>query len=219
MIRPSVSVDDLYQQYLDALREGDRRLAFAVIDAARAAGVPLSTVYLNVLQPAMREIGCLWQENKFTVAQEHLATAITQSTMARLYIEAGIAEPTGPVLVAACAGTERHEIGLRMLCDLLDVEGWQTTFLGASVPPDSLVAMVRERDPDVLALSATIDPHIPQLRDTIALVRRVVGEKRPLIIVGGRPFLERADLAASIGADMCARDAAEAAAQLIERVQ
>ena len=219
MIRKPLMLEDAYTRYLGALREGTRREAFAVMEEARNAGHSLGTLYLEILQPALREIGCLWQANQFTVAQEHLATAIAQTSMAMLYMEAGVGEPTGPKLVAACAGTERHEIGLRMLCDILDLQGWDTTFLGPSVPPESLVAMVRERDPDVLALSATIDPHLPQLRDTIALVRSRIGAQRPLIIVGGRPFLERQDLAESIGADLCARDAVEAAAQLRERLR
>ena len=71
--------------YLEALRAGDRRRAFGVVDGARAAGLDLGAIYMEVFQPALREIGRLWQENAITVADEHLATAITQAAMARLY--------------------------------------------------------------------------------------------------------------------------------------
>jgi hypothetical protein len=36
--------------------------------------------------------------------------------------------------VAACVSGELHEIGVRMLCDLLEMEGWNTIYLGANVP-------------------------------------------------------------------------------------
>jgi MerR family transcriptional regulator, light-induced transcriptional regulator len=210
---------DVYQAYLAALRAGDRRRAFRVVDDARAGGLDVGVVYLEVFQPALREIGRLWQVNEVTVAEEHLATAITQAAMARLYESAfSWSADAGPTLVAACVDTERHEVGLRMLCDLLDLRGWETHYLGASVPMESLVAMVLARRPDVVALSATIAPHLPRVRAIIAALREATGAAAPLILLGGRPFLDDPALAWQLGADLTARDAGEAVEQLCARV-
>jgi methanogenic corrinoid protein MtbC1 len=204
--------------YLAAIRAGDRRRAFAVVEDARAAGLDMAALYLEVLQPAMRDIGRLWEENEITVAEEHLATAITQMIMSRVYIEAAAAAGRGArTLVAACADTERHDLGLRMVCDLLERDGWDAVFLGAAVPRESLVRLVAERRPDALALSASIVPHLPQLRLTIEGVREAMGDAAPLIVVGGRPFLEEPGLARRLGADETAPDALAAAALLRER--
>jgi methanogenic corrinoid protein MtbC1 len=203
--------------YLAAIRAGDRRRAFALVDQACAARLSLRTLYLDVFQPALREIGRLWQENEITVAEEHLATAITEIAMARLYSALLVTSPRpGCTLVAACADGERHEVGLRMVCDLAEEQGWDAVFLGASVPLDSLVAMVRERRPRVVALSASIAPHLPEVRATIHAVRRA-GEPAPFILVGGRPFVDDPDLAPRLGADATARDAAHAVELLQER--
>ena len=204
--------------YLDAVRLGDRRHALAVVEDARAAGLGLSALYLEVFQPALREIGRLWQENEITVAEEHLATAITQVAMSRLYTDFCMASNrNGRTLLAACAEKERHEVGLRMICDLLELEGWDTTYLGATVPPDALVGMVVRDRPDVLALSASLAPHLPQVRSVITAVRLATGERVPYILVGGRPFLDDATLAHQLGADAMARDTTEAVARLRER--
>lgn len=204
--------------YLAALRAGDRRGALAVVDAARAAGLDLATLYLEVFQPSLREIGLLWQDNQISVAEEHLATAVTQIAMARLYDGVcGTAVPNGRTLLAACAATERHEVGLRMVCDLLELEGWDARYLGAAVPEDSLVDMVLSRQPDAVALSASIAPHLPQLRALIRAVRAACGTAAPFIVVGGRPFLDDETLAERLGADAMARDASEAARCLRER--
>lgn len=204
--------------YLAALRAGDRRAALAVVDAARAAGLDLATLYLEVFQPSLREIGRLWQDNQISVAEEHLATAVTQIAMARLYDGfCGTTLPNGRTLLAACAATERHEVGLRMVCDLLELEGWDARYLGAAVPEDSLVGMVLSRQPDAVALSASIAPHLPQLRALIRAVRVACGKAAPFIIVGGRPFLEDETLAQRLGADAMAHDASEAARCLRER--
>ncbi len=190
--------EQTYRSYLQAVRDGDRRHAFEAVDRARAAGLDLRTLYLEVFQVTLREIGLLWQENQLTVAEEHLATAITQSAMVRLYTEAATLSGGGPSLLAACAESERHEIGLRMICDLLDLEGWDTTYLGASVPVDSLARMVRTRQPDVVALSASITPHLPQLQTMITTVRAAAADAQPLILVGGAP-LSRAAAARGAG--------------------
>ncbi|HEV2130043.1 MAG TPA: cobalamin-dependent protein [Longimicrobiaceae bacterium] len=212
-----ITNQEAYQGYLAAVRAGERRRAFEEVEHARAAGLDLRTLYLEVFQPTLREIGQLWQENRLTVAEEHLATAITQSAMLRLYSDHGLPESNGPTLIAACAETERHEIGLRMLCDFLDLEGWETVFLGSSVPTAGLAQMVQNRQPEVVALSASITPHLPQLRTAIAAVRDAAGPQPPLVLVGGRPFLEDARLVQAVGADLSARDAAEAAALLRDR--
>ena len=206
------------REYLAALRDGDRRRAFATIAAAQQGGLSLRAIYLEVLQPALREIGRLWQENSLTVAEEHLATAITLSVMLRI-TDDGAWSPSRPRrLIAACAENERHEIGLRMLCDLLDQEGWETHYLGPTVPTESLVEMVRERKPHAVALSASIAPHLPQVRETIRALRDATAPEPPLILLGGRPFLEQPGLAERLGADLSATDAGDAVAALLKRL-
>ncbi|HEX8906984.1 MAG TPA: B12-binding domain-containing protein, partial [Longimicrobiaceae bacterium] len=119
--REDLTREELPAAYRDAVVAGNRRRAFAVVDAALAAGMDIRALYLELFQPALREVGRLWQQNRITVADEHLATAITQAAMARLYDRLfAAADDEGPLLVAACADGERHEVGLRMVCDLLE---------------------------------------------------------------------------------------------------
>ena len=212
------AVEPLYREYLDAVLAGDRRRAVAAVDRARAEGVAHRDIYLGVFQPALREVGRLWEENRIGVADEHLATAITQAAMARLYDDLfAAAGGEGRLLVAACADVERHELGLRMICDLLELEGWDTVFLGATTPVESLVEMVATRRPAVVALSASIAPHLARVREAIRAIRERMGADAPLIAVGGRPFLDDPGLAARVGADLTARDAVEAVELLEER--
>lgn len=201
--------------YLAAILAGDRRRAVAVVDDAVAGGMGIRALYMDVFQPALREVGRLWERNAIGVADEHLATAITQGAMARLYDALFTAARPGELrLVAACVDTERHEVGLRMLCDLLEEEGWDTVFLGATVPLEDLVEMVRRRKPHAVALSASIAPNLPRLGATIRALRDALGDGTPLLAVGGRPFLADPGLAARMGADVTAPDAVSAAHEL-----
>ena len=204
--------------FLDALKRGDRRDADRIVDRVLDRGDGLHGLYLKVIQPAMQELGRLWQENELTVAEEHLASAITQASMGRAFERVyRWHESRNPTMIAACVDDERHQMGLRMLCDLLELEGWDTAYLGASVPIESLVSMVRKRNPTVVALSATIAPHLPRLRAAIEAIRAEPIENQPLIVAGGRAINGDAQLAARLGADMTASDAALAVEQLRER--
>jgi len=206
------------QEFLDALLRGDRRVANRLVDSALDSNPDLRPLYLDILQPAMREIGRLWQENVISVADEHVATAITQAAMGRAFERAYVwHDRRTPTLIAACAEDERHQMGLRMLCDLLELEGWGTTYLGASVPVESLVDIVMKRRPDVVAVSATIAPNLPRVRSAIVAIRGSGVSPMPLIIVGGRAVGDNEDLAKRLGADLTASDADEAVRVLREQ--
>ena len=207
-------------RYLDALRRGDRHAAYRALDEALDDGRELGQVYLEVVQPAMREIGRLWQEDELTVAEEHLATAITESAMSRMFERVFVwRDVRTPKLLAACAEEERHQMGLRMLCDLLELAGWETTYLGASVPIESLVDLVQKHKPDAVAISATIAPHVPRVREAIDAIRSAPLERQPVIAVGGRVFLGDPSLAERVGADLTAADAEQAVLVLDARLR
>ena len=203
--------------YVDAVAAGYRRRAFAAVEGALSEGMGLRTLYLDVFQPALREVGRRWETGAMSVAQEHLATAITQTAMSRLAGELFRRAPSGgPSVLAACVESERHDVGLRMLCDLLELEGWTTRFLGSTVPASDIVRMARETRPDVIALSASLPPSLMAVRALTTELRRL-GPPAPLILVGGRPFLGHPELAAKIGADLTAEDAGQAVDDLKRR--
>ncbi len=199
-----------YDNYLEALRQGDRRRALAVVKQGVAAGCDLRDIYLDVFQPAMYEVGRLWEINQLTVAQEHLATAITQSVMAHFYGDLFLRPPNGRTLIATCTGAEQHQLGIRMVADFFEMEGWNVYYLGGNVPTAGVVGMVEERNADLVAISITLPNHISPLRDMIAALRRSPASRRFKIMVGGQPLYTGGETAASLGADLLARDAREA---------
>lgn len=203
--------------YLEALLGGDRRRATSIVMDAVEGGMAVADVYRHVFQPTLREVGRLWQTGAVTVAHEHFATAATQAAMSLLYPRIFAAERCGRALVATCVSGEMHEVGIRMVTDCFEMAGWDTYYLGANTPARSIVRAVEERGAQVLAVSATITPHVGAVADLIAAVRtgtRAGPAGRPplRILVGGHPFAIDPDLWRSVGADACALDAGDAVA-------
>ena len=177
----------------------------------------IKKIYIEVFQRTQREIGRLWQTNQISVAQEHFCTAATQMVMSQLYPYIFSGEHKNRRLVAACVGGELHEIGARMVADFFEMEGWDTYFLGANTPPESIVATVQDRKADILALSATMTFHVNKVADIIALLRSKEGSTRTHVLVGGYPFNLSRFLWQKVGADGYAPDA-ETAIQEAERL-
>jgi methanogenic corrinoid protein MtbC1 len=206
---PGQPLAELAHQYLSALLRYDRHSASALILAAVENKVSIMEIYCQVFEPCQYEIGRLWQSNIVSVAQEHYCTASTQLIMSQLYPYIFRADRTfRGTIVAACVSGELHEIGARMLCDLLEMEGWNTIYLGANVPAGGIVDVLRDNHSDILALSASMTFHIRAVREVIAAVRSARPATR--ILVGGYAFKIAPNLWRNVGADYWTKDASDA---------
>jgi methanogenic corrinoid protein MtbC1 len=197
--------------YLDHVLRGERDAAVDVVLDEVARGTDAQDILLDVLQPVQIEIGTMWEQGRASVAHEHLCTAVTQLCMSMLWprINAGATDGDRTV-VATSVGGEGHEIGIRIVADLLKRDGWRTFYLGANVPAADVVSLLREQRADLLAVSATMAGHVPAVRRLIDAVRDEPGCADVKVVVGGRPFLVAPWLAKTVGADGFSPDAAEA---------
>ena len=197
-ISSAAPLGPLARQYLDALLAGNRQQASTMIMEAVAAGAPIRDIYLHVFQPIQYEIGRLWQTNQISVAHEHFATAVTQLVMAQLYPHIFDTPKHGRRLVATCVSDELHELGMRMVADFFEMDGWDTFYLGANTPATSIIRFLKETPADVLAISATLTLHVSQVARLISQIRP---ESEIRIMVGGYPFNISSDLWREVGAD------------------
>lgn len=200
----------LAASYLEALVQGERHRASRMILDAVERGVSIKDIYIDVFQQSQHEIGRLWQTNRLTVAQEHYCTAATQVIMSQLYPYIFSTEKRGRTMVATCVSGDLHEIGLRMVADFFEMEGWDTFYIGANAPEGAIVQMLADRSADLLAISATMTYHLGKVSDLIAAVHSSPSCRGVKIMVGGYPFNVAPDLWQQIGADGCAGDARQA---------
>lgn len=196
--------------YLHALLAGQRSRARDLILNAVAVNVPVAELYLHVFQPALREIGRLWQANRISTAQEHYASAATQWIMSQLDSYLPRSRHRGRNFLCTCVGGETHAIGIRMVCDFFDMDGWQTFYLGADTPADAIVTEAVQRRADVVGISAAMLIHLDAVASLIRALRREPALPNLRIMVGGRPFLLAPNLHQRLGADATGIDAQQA---------
>ena len=177
------------------------------------SGTSVKAIYMHVFQPVQYEVGRLWQQDKLSIAQEHFCSAATQLIMSQLYSYISGSRKNGYKLVATCISGDQHEIGLRMVTDFCEMEGWITYYLGANTPKKSIIKMLHEKKPDLLLLSATMTYHVHSITELIAAIRADSAISETKVMVGGYPFNADQGLWQETGADACAVDALNAANQ------
>lgn len=171
--------------YLQAALCGERAeaLRIALVEGL-ASGLSAPDLQLRMIVPAQREIGRLWQENRITVATEHLATSISQLVMSHLYTHLPRPDANGRRAVVACVEGELHDLGARMGADFLEMAGFDVCFLGANVSPAALVVALERELPDLLGLSAMMHFHARALRAAVHAARSVA-PLLPIVVGGG----------------------------------
>jgi len=200
------------ERYFAALVAGD---SAAALEVARAITTPedLEHFFLQVIQPAMYAVGDRWEAGGLSVAQEHLASAITSRVVAGLSTARNVTKPWRGRAVVSAAPNEFHELGAWMISDLLEADGWEVSYLGANTPQEDLVELIRSRSPAVVALSVTMPFNLDRARAIVAAVKQQAGSRQVLVIVGGRVFNTQAGLWKAVGADAWAENARDAVLQ------
>jgi len=212
----TLDADTYRRTYLEALLARDVGAARLAIEAALDAGVPVPEIYLGVLQPALYEVGRCWAVGNFSVAEEHSATAVTQSVLGMLGPRMRTAPKDGRLAVVTGSPEERHALGVQMVADFLENDGWEVLNLGASTPARDLARMADTERPDVVALSTATPAGLPGAAEAVQALLAL--EPRPLVVLGGQLWQGRARAdARMLGADLVVDDARELIALLRER--
>jgi excisionase family DNA binding protein len=187
------------------LLAGDAAGAWGVVESALAGGAAVDEVYIDMLAPALRSIGDRWERGEIDVAIEHRASGIATRLIGRLgsrCVRRG--RSRGSIVLGSPAG-ERHSLVVAILGDLLRLEGWDVSDLGADTPAASFLLAAQSTD-DLVAVgvSVTHRDSLPAAAATFELLR----EAGVAPVVAGGQAIEDEAHARSLGADAYAADAA-----------
>ena len=202
----------LQQEFLHDLLAARRKDAAEKVMNAFRDGQTIPDIYTELLQESLYEVGRLWEANQITVADEHMGTAITQFIMSSLYEHLEVSDVRrGRAVVTGVQG-EMHQVGANMVSDVLEADGWQVMFLGADVPPESIVQSVKKHQADLLGISVTLYVNLPRVVELIAMLGRELGPKTPRILLGGGAFAMTDEVPVELKGAMLAHNLHEAIA-------
>ena len=192
--------------YLDAVSSGDRTAALEVVRRARDSGLTPLDVMSDVVGAAQLRIGELWAADRWSVAQEHAATAVSESVVAVLAAEIADPAPGGAAVVVSCVEQEWHALPALLVAEHLRADGLPVSYLGANASAEHLVRHVHETAPRAVALSCSLSASLPLVRRQVEAVR-ATGTP---VVVGGSAFDGEGRRARAIGATAYARTGRDA---------
>ena len=161
------------RRIVDAVDAFDPVALERAVEAAMVLG-PATTIFDNVFGPAMWEIGVRWERGTLSVAQEHLATQVLESTARKLL---DLVQPqTGRRVLLACFADEEHSFPLYGVALHLASWGFSVVLLGPRTPPDAIAHAVRALDPVLVGLSVTVAPRLSDARSLVESYASACGD-------------------------------------------
>lgn len=176
----------IYNNYFNNLIKGVNNECFAIVEGLINDNVSVETIYTQLFQHSLYQVGEYWEMNKISVATEHMATAITENLMIRIQPQLFASERTGKKAVISCVANEYHQVGAKMVADIFEMHGWDGYFIGANTPIAELIRFLKKHKPDLVGLSLSIYFNLPVLKTTVAHIRQHLPEIQ--ILVGGQAF-------------------------------
>lgn len=137
VVPTSPPVIEMQRALYDAFVARDDTTAQQIFNQAWSMFAP-EQVVLDILQPTLRQIGKAWQQNTLSVEQEHFASNLIRQRLHALLQAQPAPAPSAPILVAACAPEEQHDLGLLIFTLLAKRSGWNVKYLGQRTPLSEL---------------------------------------------------------------------------------
>jgi methanogenic corrinoid protein MtbC1 len=218
VVHPGVSpaaavVGDCIAEFVALLLRGDTELAHRYIDTVQVRGASRESIYLELMAPAARVLGRMWEEDLCTFSDVTLALCRLHDILRQMSIpQEQEATPSGRRLLLTPVPGEQHTFGLLMVADCFRRGGWDVR-VETSMSSAELLTLVRHEWFTIVGLSVACDAHLDGVASALNAMRKSSRNKALGVMVGGPVFTLQPELAIKVGADATARDGHQAVLQ------
>lgn len=167
---------------LDAIRRyDDKKLEQILNDASVQFSQP--RFIEGIILPLMEKVGDYWKEGLLRVSHEHFASVIIRKLLTNLSDGYLVNEGAPRILVTTPEG-QYHEIGAIIATTLAASDGWQTSYLGASLPAEEIASAVKQLNFQCIFLSIVYPDDDPSINKQLRKLREMVGGNIFILISG-----------------------------------
>ena len=201
----SEHLDKIREAIVSGLHNDIEELVTSAVDAAIAP----EQIVNEAMIPAMDVVGQKFSTNEIFVP-EMLVAAVTMNRgldlLKPLLQQAGT-ESKGTIVMCTVKG-DLHDIGKNLVIMMLEGAGFEVIDMGVDMNVETLIAKVKEINPDILGLSALLTTTLPEMARVLEALEASGIRDQVKVMIGGAPV--DADYSEKIGADAYGGDAAEA---------
>ena len=180
----------------------DAILANSFADQLVRDGLSHETIFMQLITPAARYLGVAWETDTADFVQVTNGLMRMHEITHRLGFEyqAGPRKP-GPRnrIMLACAPGSQHILGLTIVSEFFNKEGWQTV-IEISSSAEGLIHAAANEWFDVIGISVAIESQLDGLETLVAGIRNASQNAKVAILLGGPIFTLRHFDATEFGA-------------------
>ena len=185
--KPNYSDED-YKIYMSHLIKGDKFKALELCLSLLRKGMDISKIYEHIIAPGLIKTGDLWEKGVIDIWQEHLISEISLDIMNILHSKFSPKIKNNKTILGLTPGPEIHNIGLKMICSIFELAGWNSIYLGSNIPTNNILNAIDKKKPDIVALSITMSQHRESADNIIQAIRNYHSKDSLTIILGGSGF-------------------------------
>lgn len=115
---------------------------------------------------------------------------------------------SGASVVIGTVKGDLHDIGKNLVAMMMESAGMEVHNIGVDIPPEDFVARIKEKNAQIVCLSALLTTTMPMMKQTVDAIVESGLRDQVKILVGGAPVTQA--FADEIGADGFAPDAGSA---------
>lgn len=180
-----------YLHYLNSLLDGDKKQCYQIVNHLIANNTSLSDIFIKLFQRSMYRVGQMWENDRCSIADEHIATKITEGLVDYVVAQYSTNDNKNKTVLITCIDKEFHELGARMVAGYLEALGYKVYFVGSNTPQNEVIKIIKEKQPDLVGVSNNFYLNFTRLVGLINAIQTDYPDQK--IMIGGQALSEGAD--------------------------
>ncbi len=209
----STILADEVKYFAELLIHSSNDICLGYIQSLRQEGCSLNEIYLDLIAPAARRLGCYWELDEQSFTTVTLALGRIQRIMQELSSDFRNDESCqksvgGKVLLFAMPNSQ-HTMGVFMLGEFFAQAGWNVSTV-PNPSKEEILSTCSKESFDIVGISISYELQWDAMQDLITELRKVSANSQMSIMAGGALFNAKPEFIEKCPADICTLSATDA---------
>lgn len=173
------------------VEKGDSATVKELTKKALSQKISAEEILNDGLVKGMDAIGIKFKKNEIFIPEVLIATRAMKAGMdiIRPYFTEERNESKGKIVMGTVKG-DLHDIGKKIVCMILEGEGFEVVDIGIDVPKEKFLTSIKKENPDIIGMSALLTTTMTYMREVIEAVEKAKLKQNVKIIIGGAPITQ-----------------------------
>lgn len=179
---------EIHKEFINALLTPNMTEAIEISNKFIQSKGDVKLFWEYIILPSMYNLGIKWSNGLISVGQEHTATSICQRVMSLHYDKILDHDFDAKKVIVTTSPKEMHQIGARMVADLLEMNNFDVYYIGSDSTIEDIVQTIINEDICDIVISTTLVANIDSTKYLIENIKQMVPDKNLIFYAGGQAY-------------------------------